>query len=1229
MCQRICIGLVAVVTALTACHDQAKPPANKGALWGRLESPASYSGETGAALVAVGRVWANGITEPAGQGAGVSAEAGIGSPSTDPSLWSFRAATYAGDAADGRDEYTAKLQLPRTPGAYAIAYRFRQGSGAWTYADLDGSDNGFAMASAGKLTVKPAVVADVDYCKLQWPEVMTGPPAATSAPVFGRVYDVGVTDKPTPGSMEAEVGWGPRDSTPSETWHWTSAAFATNIDELERKEDEFSATFTLPSVEGTYDYAYRFRLGPTSRWLLCDRNGSSDGYAAGYAGKLTVAIPYIDWGALRPISLTGEAGKSPGAADVEVYEPGVTDAVGVGPGMSVEVGFGPEGSDPAQNAAAWTFGAASYVADVGPEGANDLYRYTLPATLAVGSYIVAARASMDGGAHFTYLDADDATSIFDPAKAGHLVIAPAMVDWCRLLGSGTVAVAPGQVTPTLEVAVYDAGTTDGGDPAALAAQVGYGPVGTMPDDTWTWGSAGTFARHDGNNDVFGTTLSAPVSAAVYDYTFRLKLATGSPWRFCDLRDLAKDGYDAGAAGRLEVGVPKIDWGTLRPAALAGNDGVSAGQVEIEFYEPGVTDALGGGVGPVVELGVGDRNTDPTKNPASWTFAAATYVRDSGNNDVYALAIPSKAVGHYSYAARVRLDAEHWVWLDTDAVVAFDANVMGQLEVNLLGVDWCILEGPATAELNPGFAGPTVTAKVYEPGVTDATGAPTGLVVELGYGPTETDPATWTSYSAATYAQDVLNDDEFSAVLTAPVGAGNYDYAVRAKLAAGGAYLYCDLTGASDGYSSADAGHLSVVSPLLDWGTVRPAALVGAGGVSAGDIDVEVYEKDVTAPLGQGAGVSVEVGIGPLGSDPSQVAAGWTFTAAAYVSDSGNNDVYRFAVPASLANGIYAYVARAKVGAGEWAWLDTDTDLAFDPRKAGQLSIATLVVGWGQLSVLGVSAKLGPGYGIPAVIEVWADGVTPGAGAGAGLVVEVGIGARGSDPASDASWHYVAATYARDTDGYGVLANDEFEVSVTAPAAPGDYDLAARARLGGGAWLYLDRNGSTDGYTSTEAYGFAVAPLSSGALGWCDTHWVDPSSPPISSVVLTPGTRSPILYGQVWADGVTGSAGAGPTPLGEVGWAYAGHNPVTDGAAWHWRATAYNGAALGNSNNDEHLGTLWAPTSAEWTAAASATLSWAFRFSLDGGVTWLYCDADNGNDSNASFDPTKLGTFYHP
>ncbi|MFM2246028.1 MAG: hypothetical protein RL071_2102, partial [Pseudomonadota bacterium] len=117
------------------------------------------------------------------------------------------------------------------------------------------------------------------------------------------------------------------------------------------------------------------------------------------------------------------------------------------------------------------------------------------------------------------------------------------------------------------------------------------------------------------------------------------------------------------------------------------------------------------------------------------------------------------------------------------------------------------------------------------------------------------------------------------------------------------------------------------------------------------------------------------------------------------------------------------------------------------------------------------------------VWVYQPGVTVGAGSGAGLTVQVGLGPNNGDPAVGAGWVWTTASYNADKDGLtsGDLANDEYMGGFVAPAVTGTFDYCGRVSADGGrSWLYCDLggsgcggSGSNDGYNAANAGALTV------------------------------------------------------------------------------------------------------------------------------------------------------------
>jgi hypothetical protein len=119
----------------------------------------------------------------------------------------------------------------------------------------------------------------------------------------------------------------------------------------------------------------------------------------------------------------------------------------------------------------------------------------------------------------------------------------------------------------------------------------------------------------------------------------------------------------------------------------------------------------------------------------------------------------------------------------------------------LEADYCIIQFPASFSVQTGQMTPLIYGRIFEAGVTEGGGAPSGVVAEVGYGPTGADPRTtntWRFFTAA-YNVQVGNDDEFQGSFLAPA-AGSYSYGYRFSFDNGVRWTYCDLNGAGSNAS---------------------------------------------------------------------------------------------------------------------------------------------------------------------------------------------------------------------------------------------------------------------------------------------------------------------------------------------------------------------------------------------------------------------------------------------
>jgi hypothetical protein len=390
---------------------------------------------------------------------------------------------------------------------------------------------------------------------------------------------------------------------------------------------------------------------------------------------------------------------------------------------------------------------------------------------------------------------------------------------------------------------------------------------------------------------------------------------------------------------------------------------------------------------------------------------------------------------------------------------------------------------------------------------------------------------------------------------------------------------------------------------------RPATLDTRVQVATAPVYGRVYAETVTDHLGKGLGISADLGYGPVGSDPATSAA-WIWTTAVYSGDAQDEElayaydeyVASLTVPTA---GSYDYAFRFSGGAA-FLYCDLDSsDNGYTADQAGALTVAE-----NPDPLPDVCRLVGPIYAEALVSEptavftgqVGEAGVTDGAGAGAGLVGELGYGPQGTQPGTG-NWVFTAAAYSADAGS-----EDAYTATLTV-VQPGLYHVAFRFSLDGGPWVYCDADGSENGYSAASAATLSVTSSMTG-VDWCKLQWP-------ATAVCTEDTPTGTIYGRVFVAGITPGPGQGADVVGEVGFGPTGSDPGTD-PSWAWTPAAYfadrDGLAVGDLSNDEYTATLTPPD--------AGTFDYAYRFSVDGGP-WLYCDTD---DSDNGYAPARSGVL---
>ena len=131
--------------------------------WANLQWPASGTICQGGTFDAYGQVYLSGVTDSAGQGAGIAVEFGYNSANTDPATWTnWATATYNTESGNN-DEYKYTF-TPTSTGTYYYTFRYRPSTCAWLYGGYNGGFWNGTTNVNGQLTVNTNVTyyADAD-----------------------------------------------------------------------------------------------------------------------------------------------------------------------------------------------------------------------------------------------------------------------------------------------------------------------------------------------------------------------------------------------------------------------------------------------------------------------------------------------------------------------------------------------------------------------------------------------------------------------------------------------------------------------------------------------------------------------------------------------------------------------------------------------------------------------------------------------------------------------------------------------------------------------------------------------------------------------------------------------------------------------------------------------------------------------------------------------------------
>lgn len=413
----------------------------------------------------------------------------------------------------------------------------------------------------------------------------------------------------------------------------------------------------------------------------------------------------------------------------------------------------------------------------------------------------------------------------------------------------------------------------------------------------------------------------------------------------------------------------------------------------------------------------------------------------------------------------------------------------------LTLSYCHTE-TAAAWAFTGRPSPELTGVVYAAGFTEGDGAAAGLQAELVYGAAGSDPLSWTSSVAATFKEpadgvsegDKAND-RFRAQLDT-TSAGELDYAFRFSGDGGLSWSYCDTDGSSGApveFETDKVGRFTVESPTPDWCNVQFPQVVATA--PTGD-NITFYGRVAKAGITDVSDgdplIAAQLLVGPLGFDPLTASTSTyeTLDATLNAGVSGAaHEEYQATWEVSDAGERSAFFRFSLDGGSSWQLCDIDG--AGDEASFASDAAATLAAHASPPNLVDYCRvwqsewQVSSSDAAPIVtVEVYEAGITEGGGSDhEQLLVEVGYGRVGANPAVPAAFTWAGATLPYARVGPQATNNYEYEGAIygVAPAS-GTYAIVTRARRADtGAWVYCDLAPESMDFDQTRTARLTVTP----------------------------------------------------------------------------------------------------------------------------------------------------------
>ncbi len=236
-------------------------PPEPGIDWANIQWPGSGTIMPNDEFLVYAQVFALGVTDAAGQGAGIQAWIGYNTEDSDPETWSnWILADFNADAGNN-DEYVANLgAVLSDEGTYYYASKFQYLSQDEVFGGYSDGGGGFWDGTANVSGVLQVTGTppdpQIDWANLQYPGNGTIE-IGQEYMVYAQAYIANITGQDDPAAgLQAWIGYSLNDTDPSTWTDWISADYLG----ASGSNDEFVADLGAQTVAtGTYYYASRFQ----------------------------------------------------------------------------------------------------------------------------------------------------------------------------------------------------------------------------------------------------------------------------------------------------------------------------------------------------------------------------------------------------------------------------------------------------------------------------------------------------------------------------------------------------------------------------------------------------------------------------------------------------------------------------------------------------------------------------------------------------------------------------------------------------------------------------------------------------------------------------------------------------------------------------------------------------------------------------------------------------------